>query len=109
MQLIAWDFSFPTEVERHLWRYTCVGGLVVLGIGCFLEAAAIAASNYTISGMQTFNNYKTRWPWCTLFLGAGLLYVVARVIVITEVMISLRALPESSFETVQWTSILPHV
>lgn len=109
MQLIAWDFDFPTEAEKYLWRYTCLKGLVVLATGCFLEAAAIVASRYTLSGMQTFNNYKTRWPWCLLFLGAGVMYLMARVVVIVEVMISLRALPESCFETVQWTSILPHV
>ena len=109
MQLIAWDFGFPSTAEKLLWRFTCLGGIIILAIGCFLEAAAIVASKYTLSGMQTFNNYKTRWPWCFLFLGAGLLYLLARIIVITEVVISLRALPESSFTTVQWTSFLPHV
>lgn len=109
MQLIAWDFAFPTETEKNIWRYTCLGGLVVLATGCLLEAAAIVISKYTLSGMQTFHNYKTRWPVCLLFLGAGLLYIVARMIVITEVIISLRALPDSCFETVQWTSFLPHI
>ena len=109
LQLIAWNFTFPTEAEQMLWRYTCLGGGTVLAIGCISEAAAIVASNYTLSGMETFNNYKTRWPWCALFYGAGLLYFAARLVVIVEVIITLRALPNSCFQTVQWTSILPHI
>ena len=108
LQLIAWNFAFPTKVEQMLWRYTCVGGCIVLGVGCVLEAGAIIASRYTLSGMNTFNNYKTQWPWCALFHGAGLLYVIARLVVVVEVMISLRALPESAFVNVQWTAWFPH-
>ena len=44
LQLIAWNFAFPTRAEQILWRYTCVGGAAVLGTGCVLEATAIAAS-----------------------------------------------------------------
>ena len=109
LQLVAWNFVFPTRAEQLLWRYTCLGGGAVLGIGCSLEALAIVASKYTLSGMRTFNDYKIRWPWCLLFYGAGMLYVVARVIVIIEVVISLRALPVTCFETVQWTNLLPHI
>lgn len=109
LQLIAWNFHFPTRAEQLLWRYTCLAGGAVLGLGCISEATAIVVSNYTLSGMRTFNDYKTRWPWCIVFYGAGAMYFVARVIVIVEVVISMRLLPASCFETVDWTSIFPHV
>lgn len=109
LRLIAWNFDFPTRAEQELWRYTCLGGGAVLGIGCLSEALAIVASNYTLSGMRTFNDYKTRWRWCLVFYGAGIMYFVARVIVVVEVAMTLRALPASCFETVQWTSMWPHV
>ena len=109
LQMIAWNFTFPTRAEQMLWRYTCVGGCAVLGTGCALEAAAIIASKFTLSGMKTFNSYKVQWPWCLSFHIAGSMYLIARLIVITEVVISLRALPASSFRTVQWTDWFPHV
>lgn len=109
LHFLAWNFQFPTNIEQELWRYNCVGGVIVLRLGCALEALAIVASNYALPGMRTFHDYKSRWPWCILFHGAGLMYVLSRWVVIVEVAISLRAMPASCFETVQWTSLLPHV
>ncbi|PSK42712.1 hypothetical protein B9Z65_5634 [Elsinoe australis] len=108
LQLIAWNFEFPTRDEQMLWRWTTVANGIVLGTGCALEAAAIIASNYTLSGLRTFNEYKLRWPWSLTFLVPGILYFVARTITIAEVMISLRALPSTCFQTVKWTSFIPH-
>ncbi|PNS16453.1 hypothetical protein CAC42_187 [Sphaceloma murrayae] len=109
LQLLAWNFKFPTREEQMLWRYTTVGNGIVLGIGCVLEAGAIIASNYTLTGLRTFNHYKTRWPYCLAFFIPGSLYLVARVITIVEVMISLRALPSTCFQTVKWTNFIPHL
>ncbi len=37
------------------------------------------------------------------------IYVLARVFMIVEVFLSLRALPRSAFESVQWSSFIPHI
>ena len=97
LQLIAWDFLFPTIEEKQLWRWTCVSAGAILGLGCILEAGAIVASKFQLSGMQTFRSYKTQWPWCLFFWIAAVLYVLGRVLVIVEVVISLRALPPGVF------------
>ena len=108
-QLIAWNFAFPTRAEQMLWRYTCLGNGMVLGIGCALEAGAIIASNFSVPGLHTFRDYKLRWPYNVLFFVPGLLYFAARAIIIIEVMISLRRLDAGCFDTVQWTQVLPHI
>ncbi len=108
-QLIAWNFVFPTRDEQLLWRYTCLGNGIVLGGGCACEAAAIIASNYTLAGLETFNKYKLRWPYSLMFFIPGALYFCARMIVIVEVLISLRALPTGCFDTVNWLNFLPHI
>ena len=108
-QLIAWNFMFPTRAEQMLWRYTCLGNGFVLGVGCALEAGAIIALKYTLAGLHTFNDYKLRWPYALLFFIPGLMYFCARTIVIVEVIITLRALPQGCFATVDWTNFLPHI
>lgn len=108
-QLIAWNFVFPTRTEQLLWRYTCLGNGIILGLGCALEAGAIIASKYTVAGLHTFKDYKLRWPYKLLFFIPGILYFCARTIVILEVIISLRALPSGCFVKVGWTSFLPHI
>ena len=108
-QLIAWNFIFPTRTEQLLWRYTCLGNGFVLGVGCALEVGAIIKSRYTVAGLNTFNNYKLRWPTNILFIVPGIFYVGARTIVIFEVFISLRALPDGCFFNINWTAFLPHV
>ena len=108
-QLIPWNFAFPTRIEQMIWRYTTLGNGVVLGVGCALEAAAIVASNYTIAGLHTYRDYKLRRPWNLFFFIPGAMYFGARIVVIVEVIIGLRALSPGCFDTVQWTSIFPHV
>ena len=81
---------------------------IILGIGCFVEAISIVVDGYTTTGLTTLNGYKLRWPTNLLFLIPGFLYMSSRLIVIVEVVISLRLLPSGCFEVVDWTQVLPH-
>lgn len=81
---------------------------IVLGIGCFVEAGSIIFDGYTTTGLTNLGGYKLKWPTNLLFLIPGFLYISARLIVIVEVVISLRLLPAGYFEVVQWSEIFPH-
>lgn len=109
LHLLAWNFDFPTRSEQLLWRWTCISMGIILGIGCFVEAASIVFDGYTTSGLTNLNGYKLRWPTNILFFLPGFLYMSARLIVIVEVVISLRLLPDGCFEVVQWSQLLPHL
>lgn len=108
LHLIAWNFEFPTREEQLMWRWTCISMGIILGIGCFVEAISIVVDGYTTTGLTTLNGYKLRWPTNLLFLIPGFLYMSSRLIVIVEVVISLRLLPSGCFEVVDWTQVLPH-
>ena len=108
LHLIAWNFDFPTRVELLLWRWTCVSMTIVLGTYCVTEAVSIVAQGYTTSGLTTLKSYKLRWPSNLLFFVPAFLYFCARIIVIVEIVISLRLLRAGCFETVQWAQLLPH-
>jgi hypothetical protein len=108
LHLIAWHFDLPTKAELLLWRWTCVSMSIILGTYCATEVASIIAQGYTTSGLTTLNGYKLRWPTNILFLVPGSLYMCARLIVIVEIVISMRLLPAGCFETLQWTQLIPH-
>ena len=108
LHLIGWNFDFPTRTEQLLWRWTCVSMGIVLGGGCFAEAASIISDDYTTTGLTNLGGYKLRWPKNLLFFIPGFLYMSSRAIVIIEVVISLRLLPAGCFEVVQWSQLVPH-
>ena len=109
LHLIAWNFEFPTRFEQLMWRWTCISMGIVLGGGCIVEAVSIVVDGYTTSGLTTLNRYKLRWPTNLLFFVPGAIYMSTRLIVIVEVVISLRLLPAGCFEVVQWSEIFPHI
>ena len=106
---IAWNFIFPTRIEQQLWRWTCIGGGLVLAGGCTIEAASIICNGYTTTGLTNLGSYKLRWPSNLMFFIPGALYVAGRLIIMVEICISLRALPAGCLETPQWPSVFPHV
>lgn len=79
-----------------------------LGIGCLTEAVSIIADGYMISWLTNLGGYKLRWPCNLLFVISEFLYMAARLIVIVEIVISLRFLPSGCFKVVQWSHVLPH-
>ena len=107
--LIGWNFAFPTRIEQQLWRWSCLGGGIVLGIGCTAEAASIIWNGYSTTGLTNLGGYKLKWPTNIMFFVPGFLYVTGRLIVIVEVVITLRALPAGCFQTPDWTQVFPHV
>ena len=108
LHLIAWNFHFPTHAELLLWRWTCVSMGLVLATGCLVEAISIVRDRFTTSGLTTLNCYKLKWPTNLLFFIPGFLYFTARLIVIIEIAISLRRLPDGCFRNVDWIQVLPH-
>jgi hypothetical protein len=109
LHCIAWNFIFPTRVEQQIWRWTSIGGGLVLAGGCTAEAASIIWHGYTTTGLNNLGGYKLKWPTNLMFFIPGALYVAGRLVIIVGVCISLRALPAGCLETPQWSNIFPHV
>ena len=95
---ISWGFSFPTHTELLIWRVLCIAITAVpiyILLGFFLGAC--------LDGEELG---KTA---IILILPAALLYILARAVTIVLAFTSLRDLPLGAYETVHWTTFIPHV
>ena len=101
---IAWHFSFPTHTELLIWRISCV---------------AITAVPIYMPLMWTLAGYLSNTRYIiidvigaisafSVFL-AGILYILARVFTLALAFTSLRDLPLGAFNTVHWTTSIPHI
>ena len=102
---IAWGFSLPTHAELSIWRISCVAITAVpfhmfllFGLGAWMTKMdfEIAAGTITVIG------FISLFP-------LGILYILARVFTLALSLTSLRDLPPGAFDTVHWTTFIPHI
>ena len=95
---IAWAFQFPTHTELLMWRISSVAITAVpiyIFLGIFLAAWV---DNADISVTEVI-----------LFLPPSILYIFARAVTLVLAFTSLRNLPPGAYETVHWTTFIPHI
>ncbi|TFY51858.1 hypothetical protein EVG20_g10806 [Dentipellis fragilis] len=87
---LAWNFSFPSRAEMWLWR---VDSVLCVTVGTVV--------------LLLFWHYRENVaPWITVLL---FVHVASRVVIVVEMFVGLRSLPPGVFETVQWTTFIPHI
>lgn len=96
--ILAWNFSFPTNVELILWRICAI--LTAVSILCFAFALVVNEHFKSIDNTTVFS--------IVMLISVGV-YTLARVVITVEVFIDLRALPPDAFKTVRWTTFVPHL
>ena len=98
---IAWGFSFPTHKELLIWRVSSVA----------ITAVPVYISSMGFLGFWLVNmNFEVTDDIVAFtFFVAGILYIIARVFTLALALTSLRDLPPGAFETVHWTTFVPHV
>ncbi|KDR74667.1 hypothetical protein GALMADRAFT_70554 [Galerina marginata CBS 339.88] len=101
----GWNFAFPSVIELNIWRFSS---------GIITAAAAIGVMNVLFSFLKryyTTNSLVSRFRdvlrWLTLPMVP--LYILARLTLLVEALISLRDLPQLALAGVKWTSFIPHV
>ena len=92
---IAWVFSFPTHTELLIWR---ISSVVITAIPIYISLMAIFSSRL----------YSVNFAIVSV-LPAGVLYIIARAVTLVLAFISLRDFPPGAYETVHWTTFIPHV
>ena len=98
VHLASWNSRLPSTIELWMWRgsslfcvtYTGLLAIWTLQLGVY----NFAALNDVLESLTVYG----------LFL-----YIIIRIYMIVEVFISLRALPASAFQSVQWSSFIPHI
>ena len=98
---ISWGFSFPTHTELLMWRVSCV--------------AITAVPIYISLGFLLADRLRYKFDLFVIIgflfcpISGGILYILARAITLVLAFTSLRGLPPGAYETVHWTTFIPHV
>ena len=96
----AWSFQFPSHEEQLLWK---ISSISITGVPLAMVGITIV-SDIDSAHKNLFN---------IIIQAAGiliiLLYPLSRILLLVLSLTTLRSLPPSAYQTVQWTTFLPHV
>ena len=96
---ISWGFSFPIHTELLMWRASCVAITAIpiyITLGIFL-GIWLPDRNFGITVIYFIP------------LSGGILYILARAVTLVLAFTSLMDLPPGAYETVHWTTFIPHI
>lgn len=104
IHIASWNVRLLSNVEQWLWRastlYCCTAGLISV-LGFFLLYACLDRSWV---GQEIVALVEK-----PMLVVIPSIYIIVRLFMIVEVFLSLRALPASAYESVQWSSFVPHI
>ena len=101
---IAWHFSFPTHTELLIWRISCVA---ITAVPIYMPLMGLFAGWLLSMGSNIID--VIGFIGFISILPAGILYILARVFTLALAFTSLRDLPLGAFNTVHWTTSIPHI
>lgn len=88
---LAWSFHFATRGEQFIWRVAS------------LSIASVPVAMFACVWILPFDIAE----FITILL--GLAYILARGALLVLAVTQLRSLPASAFDTVNWTTLIPHL
>jgi hypothetical protein len=91
---IRWSFDFPSHTEQLLWRISSIS-ITRIPLG-------YVVIHMSPGRLDTLLLIK-------LFVLLSFLYILSRVLLLVVSLTALRSLPSSAFQTVEWTTFLPHI
>ena len=101
LHVAAWNSQFPSLIEKLLWRsaavYVTGSGILIACFLLFIHVSSNASTVFTY--ILVFS----------MLVCAPILYVGARLFLIIEAFLSLRALPPQAYQTPNWTISIPHL
>ena len=98
VHLASWNSRLPSTIELWMWRGSSLYCAIFAGLCAFNSAWKPSSKTQTLyKALDQSTDYGVY------------VYAFIRIYMIVEVFISLRALPASAFQSVQWSSFLPHI
>ena len=97
---IAWSYSFPSRAEQILWRICCIA---IMGVPVLLAVIF----GFTMLFWRRMRPFRPVIRYAVM--STRYVYIVARVAMLVEVLISLRSIRPGVSETVSWTTFIPHI
>jgi hypothetical protein len=115
IHVIGWNFTYPTLVERTLWRVSAVLITVIPAYLFFVEHLGQYALGYKpgtpeAQGFQ-FRGVVPKFILFLFWIGSFLLivYIFARISLLGQSFALLRSQPASAFRPVNWVTFFPHL
>ena len=99
IHVASWNIRLPSDVELWIWR---ASSIYCLTVGVIVVVMMLLY----LGDILAFWFYK---PLELSIYFLCIVYIIVRIFMIVEVFLSLRALPHSAYESVQWSSFVPHV
>ena len=100
---LAWNGPFPTSKEALAWRVCAVATTSLP-----LLAAAMLESLRRWDKVEATDHFESKLGHFFIYTSM-VLYVIARITLITLAFLSLRALPADAFQTIAWTNYFPNL
>lgn len=98
----AWSFQFPSGTERLLWRIASV----VTTASPFVWTILYTLNILGDSGHSFVIYYSTINKFSAVVVP---FYLVARTMLLVLAFMGLRSLTPATYETVYWTTFIPHI
>lgn len=105
IHITAWNYQYPSQLEAWLWRASCL----LLGSLPWYLIYAQYVEHWVKNVRRTT---AARWHQKINTICLYILYVsypIARIFLIVEVLISLRAAPSGIYQQPDWTTYLGHI
>jgi hypothetical protein len=93
LHIVGWNFQFPSDIEKILWR--------IMSVACGVIPLVI------LVGMMFVEKTGKESPAVYFLTPLGVLYVLVRVYLFVEIFIGLRAVPAGVYRTPQWSQYFP--
>lgn len=111
VHLAAWKEYFPTDAERLIWHMSA-GYIAASGVYWCIAHVLFYMWPWLADWWGRFVHLKNHWlqyvVYGFLMACAGTLYILTRAYLTIEGLVSLRSVPKSMYETVEWEDYIPH-
>ncbi|KAI1401230.1 hypothetical protein F4819DRAFT_334206 [Hypoxylon fuscum] len=95
---IAWNFDFPSQSERYLWRISCI----------IMVAVPLLSTTLIFLGIRP-GWLKVGSAYTSVRSIATVIYATARFYLIIEGFVYLRAAPIGCYQEIDWAGFIPHI
>ncbi|KAK8068565.1 hypothetical protein PG996_007677 [Apiospora saccharicola] len=109
LHCVAWNYHFPSDMEKYLWRFTCISLVVLIFIPFFYYLDFMKELKDSNGGGEMPSAKALK---AVENIGAGCLVLgllAFRTFIVVESFISLRALPVGAFMMPGWLQMIPHL
>ena len=112
---IGWTFAFPSQAEQFFWRMSSIAimCLPLASRPLFLMTNWLDIHR---GGQAIGQNWVLKWVakfvralGIIVIILSSIIYIIARVTLLILALTSLRSLPAEAYQTVHWTTFIPHV